>query len=193
MANTLPIFPTSPVPASMRFSDAWNESNYAYDSGAHQGVVARTKPFRNYEIDLENIPISKQSSLRAFFNDRRATAFPWLFQDPYENQVAGQVAINTANTRPTSFYIFDAQSFWVVPKSGSILITSNLSGALTQGSHYILDQDTGILVASLQPASADFWTASCSYFKKVHFTQSFDQTSRLWQMFSGSIAFEEIV
>jgi hypothetical protein len=191
-ANTLRIWPVSPVPADLTANPKWNESVQRYDSGARQGSTPYVKPLYTYGVGLQNMPLSKAQSLHAFYNTHRATAFPWLFKDPYRNRVNSTVCVRTG-TNPASFYVYTVDSFSVIPESGSILITSALSGALTQGSHYILNQDNGIVVASLRPTSADYWTASCSYFKKVAFSQEYGETSRLWENFSGRVEFEELL
>ena len=41
------------------------------------------------------------------------------------------------------------------------------------------------------PISGDTWTASCQYFRKCKF-ESYDETSTIWNQFSGTIVFHEI-
>ena len=188
---TLNIWPLSPAPADLTREPTWNDQSYRYDSGVRQGSTPWVKPLYKYSFSLTNIPRSKQSSLNLFYSRQRGGVTPFLFQDPYDFPVNGKVCVNTG-TNPTTFYAFDESSFYVIPKSGSLRITSNLSGALTQGSHYILNQDTGVITASMRPSSSDFWTASCEYYRKCFFTQ-YSEASNLWDNFSGNVSFEEMI
>lgn len=189
--SNLNVFPTSPVPAPLGRSPHWNESIFNYDSGGRQGITAYQKPLMGYTINISNMPRTKQRSLFHFYNQQRGMVTPFLFQDPYDDPVAGTIVVRTG-THPSSFRIFDANSFYVIPRSGGTLITSALSGALTPGSHYVIDHSTGIVVASLLPASADFWTASCDFFRKVAFNQQYDEVSNIFDNFNGNLTLQEL-
>lgn len=185
-------FPTSPVPAPLRFFDFWNESIVNFDSGAYQGSTAFQKPMRRYSFSGANMPRTKQQSLSAFWNIHKGRVTPWLFGDPYDIGAQGGT-VKALGPGITSFYLKDTGSFNVIARSGFLRITSTLSGVLTQGSHYVLNQDTGIIVASLTPASGDTWTASGQTFRKCHFTSDLSQDSPIWNQFGMEVTFEEIL
>lgn len=186
---TLAIWPISPAPADMDRQPLWNEAKYEYDSGAMQGASPWARPHMQYSFSLRNMERSKQSSLFAFWNALKGRTTPFLFMDPYDNMVNSTVCANSGFTG-TSFYIYDQNSFAVIAQSGNLLITSALSGALPN-SWYVLDQDTGIIVRSGAKATADVWTASCGYYKKVSFIRQYGETSNLWNNFSGQVTFKE--
>jgi hypothetical protein len=186
----LHIWPISPPPADMDRQPFWNDAVYKYDSGARQGVTNRAKPFMRYSFSLRNMERTKQSSLFAFWNTLKGRTEPFLFMDPYDNRVNSTVCADSGFSG-TSFYIFDQNSFMVIPQSGSIVITSTLSGTLPN-SWYVLDQDTGIIVRSGAKDTADVWTASCAYFKKVAFEQQYGENSNLWNNFNAQVVFEEL-
>lgn len=161
-----------------------------YDTGAHQASTPYVKPLYTYNINFSNFPRAKQSSLEAFYNLQQGGVTPFLMQDPYQFATGGGLTVATG-TNPSSFWAKTAEGYPVIAKSGSLTLTSVLSGVLTQGSHYILDQDTGIIVASMRPTSTDYWIAtSMEFYKKVSF-KSYSETSRFWNIFGGSFVIEE--
>jgi hypothetical protein len=181
----------SPLPADLTRDPQWGESAIRYDTGARQASTPYVKPLYRFTINFTNIPRSKQSSLEAFYNDRRGKVEPFLMQDPYDFASHGGIVVNTG-TSPTSFWAVTARGYPVIAKSGHLRLVSALSGTLTQGSHYNIDQSTGLIVASLRPSSADFWTAtSLEFYKKVAFA-SYSEQSRFWNVFGGSFVIEEI-
>lgn len=169
----------------------WGESSVKFDSGAYQSSTPYVKPLYTFSIALANIPRSKQSSLSAFYDEMRGRVTPFLIQDPYDFNAATGIVVTTG-TAPTSFFLKTPTGFPVFAKSGSVVITSNLSGALTQNSHWVLDGTTGIIVASMRPTSADFWTVtSGEFYKKVAFTE-YAENSPIWNIFNGSVTIQEI-
>jgi hypothetical protein len=135
-----------------------------------------------------NRPRSSQSSLNAFFNTGKHVE-PFLFKDPYDFR-----ADNLSRVMPnvTTFYLFNAESFFVIPDSADLVLTSTFSGAaLTNGSEYILDQDTGVITASVSVTS-DTLTWSLSYFRKGVFT-NLRESSNLWENFTIDFAIREII
>ncbi len=181
----------SPLPADLTRDPQWGESAVRYDSGARQASTPYVKPLYRYSINFSNIPRSKQSSLEAFYHDRQGKVQPFLMQDPYDYASHGGLIVRTG-TNPSSFWAVTGRGYPVIAKSGSLRLVSALSGALTQGSHYVLDQDTGIIVASMRPTSADYWFASSlDFYKKVAFV-SYSEQSRFWNIFGGSFVIEEI-
>jgi hypothetical protein len=187
---TLPIFPTSPVPANIQRTPVWGETAQQFDSGAEQANTPWVKPLMKYNLTLTNIPRSKQSSMAAFYNLVKGKVQPWLFKDPYDFRVNGAVCVATG-TAPTSFFVRTAEGFPVIPDSGTLVITSALSGTLTSSTHYAFDPETGVFSARLAPSSADLWTASCEYFRKCKF-DSYQDTSPYWEVFNGQVAWHEI-
>ena len=187
----LPIWPTSPVPANMTRTPIWGESVQRYDSGAEQGSTPYVKPLMTYQVTLQNIPRTKQTSLSAFINTIRSRTSPFLFTDPYDNRVNGAVCVRSDVTGVRSFFVRTAEGYPVIPTSGTLLITSVLSGPLTQGTHYQFDPDTGVFSTPFAMSTADIWTASCAYYRKCKL-DSYSETSQIWEIFSGTVAFHEI-
>jgi hypothetical protein len=186
-----PIWPTSPVPANIQREINWGDSVQRYDNGMEQGSSPYVKPLARYTIQLQNIPRAKQRILHAFYvNSCRGRTVPFLFSDPYDNRVDGAICVQSGSA-VRSFFVRTAEGYPVIPTSGSLRITSALSGVLTQGSHYQFDADTGVFSTSLAPAAADTWTASCAYFRKCKF-ETYNETSTIWDQFSGAVVFHEI-
>lgn len=167
----------------------WNNNVQQFDSGARQSGSPYSKPLYRYKFPLTNIQRSTQQSLESFYNGLKAGA-PFLFSDPYDNRINGIVCVRTG-TAVRSFMVQTGEGWKYVPVSGTLLITSALSGALTQGTHYQFNADTGVFSTNLAPSSADYWTASCQYFRKCSF-DSYQLSSNIWQNFNGNIAFSEI-
>ena len=187
----LSIIPTSPLPAAMDREPFWNNNTTRFDSGKYQASTPYRKPLYRYTFSIGNFPRSKQSSLHAFYNTLKGKMTPFLMQDPYDYSSPGGIVVATG-TAPTSFMLINSSGWSLFPKSGSVLLTSNLSGNLTQGSHWVLDGDTGIIVASMRPTSADYWyVKSAEYYRKVVFT-NFAESSPIWGQFNGQISIEEI-
>lgn len=184
-----PVFPTSPPPADLTRKPFWNHTVSRYDSGKRQSSSPYRQPLYRYGFNLQNMAQSKQSSLEAFINDRKGGA-PFLFSDPYHNRINGVVCVRTG-TAARSFFVVTSEGYAYIPVSGNLLITSNLSGALTQGTHYQFDPETGVFSTWVAPASTDFWTASCQFFRKCGFND-YDFSSKLWQSWQGQVSFEEI-
>jgi hypothetical protein len=165
----------------------WGDTTQVYDSGAHQGSTPYVKPFIKYSFGLQNIPRTKQSSLHAFYaNVTRGNVRPFLFQDPYDYLVNG---ITVAASGVSSFFVRTAEGYPVIPVSGSLLIRDTRSGNLTQGTHYSFNGVTGVF--SVHVSISSLWVASCSYFRKCVF-ESYNESSKLWEMFEGNVAFREI-
>lgn len=186
---TLPIFPTSPVPASMSRRPNWNQSRVTYDSGHRQSSTPWSKPLYNYAFDLQNIPRSKQSSLETFVNSLKMSA-AFLFMDPYDNRANGVVVVNTG-TSPSSFMLVNANGWPYIPVSGDLLITSNVDGARTRGTHYSYDDETGVFSVHSTISSGDFWVASGGLFRKCMMDE-YSLSSKLWENFNGTISFTEV-
>lgn len=187
----LPIFPTSPLPAALDREPFWGNNVTQFDSGLYQGSTPYLKPLYRYNMSFQNIPRSKQSSLHAFYNARKGKMSPFLMQDPYDYSATGGVVVATG-TNVSSFLLANSDGWTLFPKSGSILLTSNLSGNLTQGSHWVMNGDNGIIVASMRPTSTDYWfIKSAEYYRKVVFS-NFAENSSIWNQFSAQISIMEI-
>lgn len=185
----LPIFPTSPVYADMTRNPFWNAGVQKFDSGARQGSTPYTKPLYQYSINITNMQRTKQQSLHAFWNARKGSVSPFLFEDPYDNYINGVPCVRSG-TGARSFFVVTSDGYGYIPVSGSLLITSALSGALVQGTHYQFNPDTGVF-STFAVATGDTWTASCRYFRKVAF-DAYQEHSNIWQNFNGSVSFSEI-
>jgi hypothetical protein len=190
MSGSIFIFPTSPLPADISRTPVWGESVQKFDSGAEQGATPWQKPLIQYSINLSNIPRSKQSSIMAFYNLVRGRTNPWLIRDPYDFLVNGAVCV-ASGTGVRSFFVRTIEGFPVIPASGTLRITSALSGTLTHNTHYSFNMVTGVFSTHLAVATGDTWTASCQYFRKCRF-DSYQESSRLWEQFNGTLSFHEI-
>ncbi len=187
----LPIFPTSPVPADMNREPIWNEGVQTFDSGARQASSPFVKPLYKYSFGLTNIDRTKQNSLEHFYNFKtRGKTQPFLFSDPYDNRING-VACVVLGTAVRSFFVVTSEGYPYIPVSGTLLVTSALSGALTYGTHYTFNGDTGVFSTALAPSSLDTWTASCQYFRKCAF-DGYSMSSKIWNSFNGTVSFAEI-
>jgi hypothetical protein len=185
----LPIYPNSPVSGLSDRIPKWNNNTQKYDSGARHTSSPYVKPLYQYKVDFPNLPRTQQQSLEAFYNSLRAGG-AFLFKDPYDYLINGATCVRTG-TSVRSFFVLTAEGWPYIPVSGTILITSNLSGALTQGTHFQFDQTTGVFSTWVAPSSLDFWTSSCQYFRKCGF-DDYAMSSKLWQNFVGGVSFSEI-
>lgn len=190
----LPIWPTSPVPANLTRQPIWGENVVTFDSGGRQASSPFVKPLVKYSVSLSNIPRSKQSSLWAFFNRSKGQTIPFLFMDPYDYQVQGALAV-PVNAGVSSFFMLSNEGWPVIAASGQVTITSAQSGALTANSHWLLEQDTGIiqvLINSGRVNSADSWTCSGNYFRKCGFADQYQETSPIWNSFNAQVVWSEL-
>lgn len=188
---TLPIFPSSPVWANLQRQPVWNESVQMYDSGKRQGSTPWHRPLYKYNINISNMPETKQSSLHAFWNDLKGRTMPFLFKDPYD-YVANGVAIDTTSMGVGSgFYFLNANSWAIIPDSGNILVTAGDSGALSNGIDYVLSLDNGWCQIVHAPTSS--WVGSFEYFRKVAFDAQYGENSAIWNNFSGSLVIQEML
>lgn len=185
----LPIWPTSPVPAGINRTPFWGDSVQEYDSGLSQGSTAFSKPLMRYSLSFNNMARIRQNSLSALYNACRGGVLPFLFKDPYDFRANATICVRTG-TAVRSFFVVTAEGYPVIPQSGTLRITSTLSGVLTQGTHYSFNQDTGVFSTHIAPSSADFWVASCEYFRKCRF-QSYSDASPISDIFNGQAAWVE--
>jgi len=184
----LPIWPTSPVPASIQRDPLWGESVQVFDNGKEVGGSPWQKPLIKYTVSLQNIPMSKQQSLWFFYNRLcRGRSVPFLFADPYENRVDGVVCINTGSI-VQSFFIRSSEGYPVLPASGTLTIRKMPANTV---SPFSIDWETGIVNFSAETNVADYYVASCHYFKKCKW-DSWSESSQVWGIFSGTASFHEI-
>jgi len=189
---TKPIFPTSPVPAGVSFEPKWNSQVHHYDSGVGQGASYWSRPLYTYRIPFRNIAYAGQSSLQAFFNARKGTAESFFMSDPNVFNINSVQFVSTG-TSVATLYLYDTNSFRVYPASGNLTITSALSGTLTEGTHFSIEHNTGIIdISGLAPDSADYWTAtSVHFFKNCRFSAGMPMNTILWQQYSFDIMIDE--
>ena len=188
-----PIFPLSPPPASMEREPFWNTQVLNYDSGVDQAHTGWDKPLYRFSIPWQNMPVSKLNSIEAFWHDRKAFLKPFLFQDPYFNTISAYVMKAGGTAIKTGYMLnnFGHRSF---PMSGSISMTSTLSGAYLIGSHYTIDSLTGVVNFVNTVAAADVITInSAGYYLLCRFSAPLRSQSPIWQHFNLPIQIVEIL
>lgn len=189
----LPTFPLSPLPANVQRTPQWNTNKIAYDSGASQAMTPWQRPLMQWAIPFNNIPVTKQSSLYAFWNDRRGQTDPFLMKDPYDYQVSSVLAV-ASGVSSGAFSLYDIRSYFVIADSFSVAsLFSTLSGYVRLGSDYVYDQDTGVF-SIVTKATSDVWSArNFEFFRKCRFDADYADQSPFWQQFSVALVVKEIV
>lgn len=189
----LPIFPFSPLPANLERFKNWNENDITYDSGEHQTDTAFVKPLYTYTVPVKLMTEIKQSSVWAFWDDRKGGTRPFLMKDPYDYAVASVMTVRSGITNASTLFFRDTRSFSIRPDTVTVgSMVSALSGYVTLGVEYGIEQDTGILTVNSK-AVTDVWGArSLAYFKKVKWTSPYKETSQLWNIFATSWTFVEL-
>lgn len=189
----LPIFPFSPLPANLERFKNWNENDITYDSGEHQTDTAFVKPLYQWTIPVKLMTEIKQSSVWAFWDDRKGGTRPFLMKDPYDYAVASVMAVRSGITNAATLYFRDLNSYSIRPDTVAVgSLFSTLSGYVRNGVEYSIEQDTGIVTVNTK-ATADVWGArSLAYFKKVKFGGPYKETSQMWNIFATNWTIVEL-
>lgn len=194
----LPLFPLTPMPAGLNRTVNWGESTTTYDSGEFQGSTAFVRPLLTWTIPVSLMTEIKQSSLWAFQKTTKGMIGPFLLKDPYEFRInsmlgAGSGFVVVSGTAASTLYFRDTNSYMVRPDTTTIgSMFSILSGYVTLGVEYSVEQDTGI-VTIYTKASTDIWSVrSLEYFRKAHFTKQYGEGAILWNLFSTTLTVAEL-
>lgn len=188
-------WPFSYLPAAITRVFDWGVSPVQYDSGARQAMTHFSRPLYKYVVPFVNFNEVKQATLATFINSLKGATTPFLMKDPYDYYVGSAMAVRSGYiSGQTSLSLFDTNSFFVRADTFSIgSLFSSLSGYVRLGQEYSYDQDTGMLTVNTK-AVTDVWGArSMTYFRKCAFDGSYQEQSRLWNIFAADISINEIV
>lgn len=193
MPSTIPVLVTSPTPLPLQRTMLFGENVTFYDTGQSQGQTAWTRELWKWKVGIKNQQTAFINSLTAFVRGRLGRTRPFFFSDPYDFWVNSQLLQNTGTAIATFELMHPVGSYHVYPNSAVLTLTSNLSGALSNGIDYSLDHDTGYIGLLITARSNDFIrVTSTQFFRKVRFDSDYGDQSRLWTNFDGEISFTEI-
>tara|TARA_R110000868_G_scaffold157974_5_gene385637 strand:- start:402 stop:974 length:573 start_codon:yes stop_codon:yes gene_type:complete len=187
-------FPYSPLPAGLTRAAQWNESIQVFDSGVRQAITPYKKPLYNYGLNISKMNEISQAPLWAFWNARKGMIEPFLMKDPYDYRVNSIVSVRSGINAGT-VAIYDTNSWTIRPDSTTVgSMFSALSGYITLGVEYTLDQDEGILTVVTKD-NTDIWRCtSMQYFRKVAFASQLTEKSLLYNIFQvGNVKINEIL
>lgn len=183
----LPVFPYSPLPATMVRSKSWNDDMIMYDSGEAQGFSNWIRPLFRWSFPFKLLLPAQQSSLWAFWDDRRGRTRPFLMKDPnpQDSWVNSVLAVRSGITNAATLYLYDTNSYMVRADTTTIgSLLSTLSGFVNLGTHYSYDQDSGILTVNTKAAN-DVWSGrSFSYYRKCRFAAPYNEQQVIWGVFA---------
>jgi hypothetical protein len=91
----------------------------------------------------------------------------------------------------SGFYLFQQNSWRVIPDSAFLSISDTRSGVLNAGSHYVASLDNGWIQTKV--AVSSIWTASFQYFRKCVFDAEFAPGSDIWNNFNAGLTIREII
>lgn len=191
---TYPVYPHSPPPADYDREPMWNTEGTMYETGVAQFSTTYFRPLYNYRISYENAQDGRRKLLEDFWNDRKSGTLPFLFTDPKtEHHYVGSTQTGYfVSSRAGRFY--DANSWRVMPMSGSFTFYSVLSGVLTHGIHWSYSQDNGtfqVFTTAINSNDAYWWHGT--YGKKCHFEKNFRPRSKLWGNYAFTVEFYEVL
>lgn len=195
MANTIPVWVTSPTPLPFGRTFAWGASMTNYDNGDSQGQTGWTREMLQFSVQVKNQQPGTINSLTAFVNNRKGPVLPFFFSDPYDMHVNSQLLQNTGTAVVTMELFHPVGSYHIYPNSAFIgTITSALSPALSLGTDFNLDHDSGYLTLVVSPNSDDYLTVnSTQFFRKCRFARDYSHQSPLWEIFNARLDFREIL
>ena len=189
----LPIFPVSPLPANLSRVKDWNENVTVYDSGEFQGDTPYVKSLVKYTFPIKLMTETKQQAIWNFVDLVKGKTQPFLMSDPYSFQINSTMAAGSGVTNAATLFIYDVIGYMVRPNTATVSsLFSALSGFVTMGQEYGIEQDTGILTVNTKDVTDVWGVRSMTYYKKVHFDESYTDTSILWNLFSGQIVIQEL-
>lgn len=189
----LPIMPFSPLPANIQRTWNWGENVVIYDTGEQQADTAFVKPLLQWDCPIKLMTEIKQSSLEAFQNATKGQTRPFLMKDPYEYQVTSVMGVNSGVTNAATLYFYDTRSYTVRPDSTTVsTLFSTLSGFVTLGTEFSLDQDTGIVTVNTKDVTDVWGVRSMEYYRKCKFASQYAETSVLWNIFGATLKIVEL-
>lgn len=186
-------FPFTPLPAGTSRMKEWNSTVQAYDSGDAQGLSPWIRPLYRYTLPLNNYTEIKQSSLWHFWDLTKGPTIPFLMRDPYDYAINSVLAVRSGISTG-SFFLYDTHSYMVRPDTTTVgSLFSSLSGYVTLGTNYNLDQDSGVFTI-LTKSNTDVWGArSVFYLKKCRFSGDYNEASPLWNVFNANLTIKEVL
>ena len=191
MTNSLSIWPASPMPVLAREID-WGETDTMFQTGRAQTSTALSQPLMRWNIPFTNVMSADRRQIYNFYMNMKGPVGRFLMMDPDDFHVAsaGISFITGVNT----FLGRNEFGHRVIPASGHINIVTVLSGTLTNGIDYTLDQDTGIMTYVLTPSATDSWSVqSTDFFRKCKFAGGYqDASPRVWSTFNITVKVEEV-
>jgi hypothetical protein len=190
-----PVFPYSPLPAGIEREVFWKTDVVRYDSGARQSMTSFVKPLYKYRIPIPIYNEFRREDLNSFWNQTKGMTFPFLMSDPYDYVVGSQQVVNSGVTNGATLYFRDVNSWIVRPNTTTAqTLTSALSGFVSLGQHYSIEQDTGIFRVNTK-VNTDIWTTASGnwqYYKKLAFSGEFTERAVIWNIFGTTLEAEEV-
>lgn len=189
----LPIFPFSPLPAALQRTRDWGENTNIYDSGESQGDTSWLRPMLRWTVPVQLMNELKEGPLVDFVDQTQGMTKPFLIKDAYEFRVNSQIAVRSGITNGATGYFTDTKGFQIRPDTVTVgSLFSVLSGFVTFGSEYTIEQDTGIVLVNTK-AVGDIWgVRSIQYFRKARFSQQYDDTATIWNIFTTQMQIMEL-
>lgn len=193
MTNSLQIWPVSPMPLMSRQID-WGTTGQRFGTGRQQSSTTFARPLMKWQIPFTNVTCVDRRAMYDFYNDPgiRGSTGRFLMMDPddFEVSSSGVAFVTGVNT----FYARTNQGYYVIPASGHINLFSVLSGEMTNGVDYTLDQDTGIITRVIAFNATDSWSVqSTDFFRKCKFDGNYtDASPRVWSIFNIQLSVEEV-
>lgn len=188
---SLAIFPSSAVPAGMRRTQNWNESDVTFDSGAYQAMTPFSRPLWKYEIPWQNINEIRQQMILTHVNSVKGRVFPWFFKDPYEFRIGSQEQLAGLSTGNTGYFT-DDKGFFVYADATTVQTIACGAGFAALGVEFNYNQDSGIVTLLDKGVGSAWSTASGEYFRRVRYSKPYSDLGVLWQQFGVDIAFDEV-
>lgn len=190
----LPTFPYSPLPAALTRTLNWGENVVTYDNGEQQADTPFIKPLFVWSIPIDLMLDTKQSSLFAFANDRKGMTRPFLIKDAYEYKLPSLIEVTTNQTNGSTLFFTTEQGWMVRPDTTTCsTLFSAISGHVTLGAEYSIEQDTGVVTINTIGAT-DYWAtnANAEYFRKAKFSSQYGDTAKLWGIFTAQLSITEV-
>ena len=165
-----------------------------YDSGARQAMTTYMRPLYRYRVPIPVYNEIKQNSIMYWYNLVKGETLPFFMKDPYDYSVNSVLVVRSGLISAATMYVYDVNSFKVYPDTTTVgSLFSSLSGYVTAGSEYTIEQDTGILRVNTK-AGNDVWRAtSLEYFRKCALEQTYNERAIIWNIFGTELTIEEFV
>lgn len=190
---SLPIFPFSPLPANLQRQQNWGENVVTYDSGATQGESPFLRPLYIWTVPIKLMTEIKAGSLWSFNYATKGMTKPFLVKDAYDFAVTSVLAAGSATINASTLYLFDTNSFFVRADTTTVgSLFSAMSGYVSNGVEYAYDQDTGLLTVNTKALNDVWGVRSMTYYRKARMSQSYKETSQLWNIFASEVDMVEL-